>query len=332
MSPKMQAFIVRLLSFGSALLIVAGAGLVFKGMLAGLAVFKWAVISSGLQTIALKAMFFKDALMGTNAQALILIGTLLGVWYAVGKVTEAMNWKEAGEAQRGLIKETERLMGLYRSGKINIDQLRAGMETPQMTQWIDIKTRADSGDMTPKWALPEVFKSGMSEINNMLSGIFKTPTLEAAEVGKSLQNSLMGVGAGSELGAAIKDVTLEEYLTEKNKVYLDTIRITKGQTFYELESLRLEREAFRAHFAEKKDLLQDYEAYYIAAVAKIKREDLGGFNQSSFGIENYMPSMLSVAGNMSGSVKQGMNILNFTIYADDRRVGEAVQSALNKSL
>lgn len=163
-------------------------------------------------------------------------------------------------------------------------------------------------------------------LTTTLEGAVKIPKIDLPELAGGKTPAPPGVQE------AIDRISPEEYLSEKNKIYLETIRLTKGETFYELEKLRIERDAFRAHWAEKKDLIKDYEAYYLAAVANVTKPADIGLGKGSFGLESYIPAMMGVQGAFTGSFQRGPNVMHFTIYANDDKVGDAVQRELNKRI
>ncbi len=243
LSPSTQKFLSYLALLGPALLVVAGAGLVFKGFLTGLAVFKWALIASGMETVALKAMYMAAGLKAFSLAAVKAIGWAAAIYAIIEAEVRVIN---AGTS--GIFK----LMQAY-------EKLRGRGNGPAAQDYGEQSKKYWDMAISPKsQAWESIFKPMVETFVDAISSMAEAAKLPGENLQKSLQTA--GDEAEKQFGGG------------------------------------------------------------------------AGLNKSAFGIGDYMPALMGVSGNLSGTVRPGVNVLNFTIFADDRRVGEAVQSALNKSI
>jgi len=241
LSPSTKTFISNLALLGSALLVVAGAGLVFKGFLAGLAVFKWATLTSAFETFALKIMYMVNGLKAFSLAAVKAVGWAAAIYAVIEAEIRLIN---AGTS--GIFK----LMQAY-------ETLRGRGKGQAATDYGEQSKKYWDLAISPKsQAWEEIFKPMVNTFVNAISSMAEAAEMPGDKLKKSLQS------AGDE----------------------------------------------------------------------VDKQFGAGFGKSQFGVEGYVPALMGVSGGFTGTVKPGLNVLNFTIYADDRKVGEAVQTALNKTI
>ena len=137
--------------FGSVALVAGGAGLVLKGMLMGLSMFKFAAIAAGFHTIAISLHAVATPIQMLNA-ALI---SLIALWSVASSVTGIISFIKMGKEAKNLSKEVDKISVAYDKGDISKETAMKRMLVLQEKQGKLVERVSKEG---PSWSPVETAK------------------------------------------------------------------------------------------------------------------------------------------------------------------------------
>ncbi len=311
-NPRVKETVARLGLFtGAVMLLIGGPLVVLSGALS--------MVGGALKVLAMLPIGRLVALLGSGGLATAFRTLSTGALAAAKPLLLAVGMLEAGVRLAGSIsvlagKTIQGIGGAL--GKGDWQKFGAELEKVGKSQLVE-------GAVIP----------ALREIGKVLNGALAQAAIPV-EVSTRAQAAIpvevstrAQTAAGVNLGGLTTTkgaIETDAVLAERRRLHLEIFRLTHSELAYKLEALRVEREAYRKTWKDNADLLIQYEKAYQLKVAEIKRDarekekssaakELNTLTGSRFGIEGYMPALMSVSGAFRGSFRQVGDAMTFTV-------------------